>query len=1141
MRRLPRAHVLVLSLLLGALALGVLSQPAFAGQAWWQLTSSARPSYLTPNGEGTIVLSAINMGDAEVSGVEAPVIIHDVLPPGVVATSITATSGDSDISEATRGELHCSPETVSCSWEGYRPERERYELLAPYEELEVTIHVKLEGAQPGISNTVSIEGGHPANCASVGVGSGLFATLDCHHREEGGGYESTVATSAVPSVTDTQPLVISEEATPFGIAEYGLALENEDGSPDREAGSHPYQVTTFIAANQTGHPSHPPALLRNLAVKLPAGLIGDVQGMPRCTATEFSSIGSENINACPQNTAIGVATVYGDAAEDHAPEFTATYVVPVFNLVPNRGEPARFGFEVEGVPAVIDTSIRTGRDYGVTATVSNLSEAAGIEYSSISLWGEPSSPLHDDARGWNCVEGGFKAEETGLAPCAPSHQTEAVPFLTLPSACGEALSTTVQAEPWNVPDEMREPLAADVRTPPSLEGCGHVPFAANIAVSPELHGASTPTGLNVDVEASQEAARNLSGIADSAIRDVSVTLPEGFSLNPAAAGGLEACSIPQIGYQPEESSKEAARFDFTPTIGNPFCPNASKVGTVEITTPDLKGPLKGSVYLAAQNANSFGSLAAVYIVAEEEESGVLVKLPGEMQLNGATGQITTIFRNTPQAPVETIELHLFGGERAPLATPPHCGTYTVAATVTPWSGGEAANPTAAVEIGPGPNGQPCRSVLPLAPSLSAGTVDNQAGAFSPLTTSVSRNDGEQNLTAIQLTMAPGLSGVLTHVPLCAQQQANEGECGAESLIGETSATVGVGGHPYTITGGHVYITGPYEGAPFGLSIATPAKAGPYDLGKGSCDCIVVRARLNVDPHTAQLTITTDTSGEHQIPTILQGIPVHLRQVNVTVTRPGFVFNPTDCRRLAITGTVAGEEGSQAPVSEPFSAVNCATLHFAPKLTASVAGHASKKLGASLTTKLTYPNAAQGTQANISKVKVDLPIQLPSEQRTLNKACLAAVFNADPANCPPDSVVGHATVKTPVLPVALIGPAYYVSHGGGELPSLTMVLQGYGVTVELIGKTHIKKGVTSSTFEYVPDVPVSTFELTLPEGKFSALGANLPGKNNYNFCGQNLTMPTAFVGQNGAEIHVSTPISITGCTKHKSKAKTKNRH
>jgi hypothetical protein len=314
-------------------------------------------------------------------------------------------------------------------------------------------------------------------------------------------------------------------------------------------------------------------------------------------------------------------------------------------------------------------------------------------------------------------------------------------------------------------------------------------------------------------------------------------------------------------------------------------------------------------------------------------------------------------------------------------------------------------------------------------------------------------------------MPPGLSGVLTHVPLCAEQQANEGECGAESLIGETSATVGVGGHPYTITGGHVYITGPYEGAPFGLSIATPAKAGPYDLGKGSCDCIVVRARLDVDPHTAQLTITTDTSGEHQIPTILQGIPVHLRQVNVTVARPGFVFNPTDCQRLAITGTVAGEEGAQVQVSEPFSTVNCATLHFAPKLTASVAGHASKKLGASLITKLTYPNAAQGTQANITRVKVDLPKQLPSRLTTLQKACTNAQFEANPANCPSESKIGYAVVHTPLLPVPLEGPAIFVSHGGEAFPSLTMVLQGYGVTVDLVGTTFIsKKGITSTTFK-----------------------------------------------------------------------------
>ncbi len=218
---------------------------------------------------------------------------------------------------------------------------------------------------------------------------------------------------------------------------------------------------------------------------------------------------------------------------------------------------------------------------------------------------------------------------------------------------------------------------------------------------------------------------------------------------------------------------------------------------------------------------------------------------------------------------------------------------------------------------------------------------------------------------------------------------------------------------------------------------------------------------------------------------------------------------------------------------PFQITNCAVLAFKPKLTAKTAGKTSRKIGASLSVKLTYP--AGPYDANIARVKVDLPRQLPSKLPTLQKACPAATFNANPAACPSGSIVGHATASTPVLPVPLTGPAYFVSHGGEEFPDLVIVLQGYGATVHLVGSTYInpKTNITSSTFKTIPDVPVGTFELTLPQGQYSALAATA------NLCTTKLAMPTAFVAQNGTEIHTSTPIVPTGCVKHKTtKKKTK---
>jgi hypothetical protein len=461
--------------------------------------------------------------------------------------------------------------------------------------------------------------------------------------------------------------------------------------------------------------------------------------------------------------------------------------------------------------------------------------------------------------------------------------------------------------------------------------------------------------------------------------------------------------------------------------------------------------------------------------------------------------------------------------------------------------------------------------------LASGTTSNNAGGFSNLTTTLSRPDGDQNIQSVTLHYPPGLSGLLSGVELCPEPQANQGTCGPNSQIGETIVSVGLGGDPFTVTGGRVFITGPYNGtggctvgspgcAPFGLSIVNPAKAGPFNLQEGRP--VVVRAKVEVDPHTAALTITTHTSMPGAIPTIIEGFPLQIQHVNVLVNRPGFTFNPTNCNPMQVTGAINSAEGSSSPVSVPFQVTNCAALKFTPKFTVSTSGKTSKANGASLTAKLTEPSEPQGSQANITKVKVELPLQLPSRLTTLQKACTNAQFEANPAACPPASFIGHAVVHTPLLPVPLQGPAIFVSHGNESFPSLTMVLQGYGVTIDLVGTTFISNaGITSTTFKTVPDQPFSTFELTLPEGKYSALAAN------GNLCAATTTktvskrvtvrihghkktvtrrvketvtasleMPNEFVAQNGAEIHQSTKISVTGCPKAKTtKKKAKRNH
>ncbi len=457
--------------------------------------------------------------------------------------------------------------------------------------------------------------------------------------------------------------------------------------------------------------------------------------------------------------------------------------------------------------------------------------------------------------------------------------------------------------------------------------------------------------------------------------------------------------------------------------------------------------------------------------------------------------------------------------------------------------------------------------------MTGGALNVNAGEFSPFTATMSRLSGEQNLQSLEVHLPPGLSGVLSNIELCPEPQANLGECGPNSLIGETTVSVGVGGDPFSVEGGKFYLTGPYNGsggctvgttgcAPFGITFEVPAKAGPYDFAKTArnhppCDCVLVRAKIEVNPLTAAITITSNPPGTpDSIPTSIEGIPLEIQHVNAITTRSNFQFNPTNCAKMEVTGTIHSSEGAADTIGVPFQVTNCRSLSFTPKFTVSTQAKTSKANGASLTTKVEEPPGALTTQTNIAKVKVELPLQLPSRLTTLQKACTSKQFEANPAACPSESKIGYAVVRTPLIPVPLSGPAIFVSHGNESFPSLTMVLQGYGITIDLVGTTFISKsGVTSTTFKTVPDQPFNTFELTLPEGKYSALAANgnlcaptttktVRKKVTVRVKGHKKTvtrkvketetttlqMPTEFVAQNGAEIHQDTPISVTGCAK-----------
>jgi hypothetical protein len=1170
--------------------------------------------------DGEILISASNLGDVAASGCTkvaagtgkytgpgctagelgtgeyeaTPITVSDVLPPGFEAVGVHGEAAEGESIETVLQECSLNGENgvtaPACAFKGVVP---------PYTALTLHVEVDDTGASGKVSQQASVSGG-----------------------------------GARPlSVSRPIPLGAS---TPFGIADYELVNEEEDGGLDTQAGSHPFQQTTTIVINQSANAANPDfkypngviepaAIPKDIHPIWPAGLVGNPASLPQCPLSKFL----HSPIACPPDTMVGVARPLYSLNQGVGPA-PMVFRGGLWNLVPSPGEPARLGFLTVNGPVYIDPSVRSGRDYGITVNSDNITQLVGFRSIEVTVWGTPGATDFNQFRGTTCLVASVESKE-----CEPTVDESPTAFLSLPTACPvnqatgqpEPLVSTVTGDSWLEPESTAEQLQLAEFKMPALDGCDALPFNPSIVVTPDVESASTPSGLNVDVHVPQEETLHPEGLAEAEPRNITVALPPGVTVNPSSADGLQACTAnpgelaggelgssgDQIGFQglgelrgepgvnatlftgelPESIAAKVAVEDHetieghevpetekTLSPGANFCPNASKIGTATVKTPLLpvNQPLTGSVYLAAQELNPFGSLLAMYMVVEDPVSGTLVKLAGEVSLckspsewlparPGSTklpcqaaGQIITTFENSPQAPFEDAEIHFFGGERAPLSTPARCGTYTTTAAFTPWSEApgehEIITTNEAYKIKTGPNGGPCPGeALPFKPTVTGGATNVIAGAFSPFTATFSRSSGEQNMQSIEVKLPPGLSGILSNVELCPEPQANLGECGPNSLIGETTVSVGVGGDPYTDSGGKFYLTGPYNGtgackvgeascAPFGVTFEVPAKAGPFDLAntKGNhppCDCVLVRGKIEINPFTAAITIVSNPPGTTDaIPTSIEGIPLEIQHVNAITTRSDFQFNPTSCNKMEFTGTIHSSEGASDQLGVPFQVTDCEALKFTPKFSVSTSAHTSKANGASLTTKIVYPKGSFGTQANVASVKVELPKQLPSRLTTLQKACVAKVFEENPEKCPLASKVGFAKSITPVLPVPVEGPAYFVSHGGEAFPSLIIVLKGYGVTVQVVGTTFISKsGITSTTFKTVPDVPFNSFELTLHNGPFSALTSNVP-----NLCKVKggLKMPTEFHAQNGAELVQSTTISVTGCKAAKKASKKKKK-
>ncbi len=1018
-------------------------------------------------------VNVTNTGSKTLTG---EVTVSDTLPAGVVAHAAQLFWDTNPLDEATKlpneasggaeiggwpaGEpvactVEGSPETVTCTF-GLQEVAERNPELAPHDRLQMAIEVSHEGAVSGEQNR-----------AAAYAGGALEASSE-------------------------SPDVLSSELPSFGPAALVSPILGLDGNPDTQAGDHPSGLTTSFSVNSIMQ-ENPESIhllptsvnaVKDVVVDLPVGFLGSAIAAPKCTLAQLQLAKT----SCPKDTRIGHIR--------SEPEGLDGANSSVYNMVPSKGHVAEFGFTdlLKHTHAIVASIVPTPQGY--------VAQAVAKEIPSIPLTFVITALLGDPAQ----------SNETELPQVA---------MFTNPADCsGEPLTTTLYTDSWKNPGQLNPDGTPDLEgagwpsttyTSPPVTGCNLLHFQASMSAQPDTTAADSPTGLDFDLTVPQ--TEEPGKLATPPLRDATVAMPAGMTVDSSSANGLEACSESQIGW------KGGTLSNFTEAA--PACPEASKVGTVEVTTPLLEKPVVGSVFLAAQNENPFNALLAAYIVIDDPATGTIVKVPGRLETNPETGQITGRFDENPQLPFNEFKLRFFGGSRGELATPQSCGTFTTASSLIPWSSEETnghhtqeATPSSSFPIS-------SNCALGFNPSFGAGTTNNQADAFTPFTLTVARQDGEQHLTGLTVTTPPGLLAVLKSVVQCPEPQASQGTCGPSSLIGEATVTSGVGPEPYLVKGGRVYLTGPYNDGPFGLSIVVPAVAGPFNLGN-----VVTRSSIRINPVTAQVTVVSDPLPlmVNSVEGLQSGIPSDIRTVNVTVNRPGFEFNPTNCQPMSITATLTGAQGANVPVSSRFQAANCATLPFHPSFTAATEGKASKANGAAFIVKV----AAKPGEANIAKTDLTIPAILPSRLTTIQKACLDQVFEANPANCDEGSVIGTATVHSPDIKSPLTGPAYLVSHGGAAFPDVEFVLQGEGITLILDGHTDIKKGVTYSRFETVPDAPIETFETILPTGPHSALTADVPEKLDYNLCGQNIQAPTTIVAQNGAVITQTTKVAIAGC-------------
>jgi hypothetical protein len=856
------------------------------------------------------------------------------------------------------------------------------------------------------------------------------------------------------------------------------AIETFDVVPSTtEAGGHPDIDVSFTLAS----PGVPESA-QSVAVNTPQGIFGNPNATPRCTSSDFA------LQQCQSGSQAGLITVRANYQGDPN-KLLGT--APIFGLNPPGDQPALFAFIVPiiNVPVSIPVAVRTGSDYGLRFTVAGLTQLAPLAAADLTFWGFPALGAHDPER----FPKGAPGEPAGCpaladASCIPSPGVPAAigvrPLIDNPSLCtGEPLSVSLEVRTYQDSDATTSRQAPY----PSSTSCQAMSFKPVLQATPTTGAADSPAGLDMVLSAPQPLGF---ATTPSSIRRSVLTLPPDLTINPDAADGQGACAEAEARFGTEEPAA---------------CPDRSKIGTFEVISSALDGPLKGSLYIGEPRP---GDQYRLFLVADG--FGIHVKLAGSLRPDPATGQVTAVLDDLPQAPFEEFRLHLFASDRGLMATPIRCGIYPVVARFYPWN---AVLPDVTSQqnfsIETGPAGAACPGVVrAFEPRLLAGTSNPTAGAFSDFTLKLDRDDGDQFLGDLNFRMPPGFTGDLHGIPYCpegaiAAAAGNSGRteqavpsCPPASQIGTTNVAAGPGSHPFHAVG-RMYLAGPLKGAPLSLAAVTPALAGPYDYGTQ-----VVRVALHVDPQTAQVFAASDT-----VPSIIGGIPIRLRSIQVNIDRPRFTINPTNCASLSVDSQGIGDQGTIVDFSSYFHAVNCRSLGFKPSMRVRQLGGRSRARRAR-NPELQFDLTTRPGDANIKSLSVTLPSAFAIDQRHLGNICSEKELTEK--QCAGRTPIGKASTTTPLLDQPLLGPVYAVSGSGG-LPKLAFILNGQVNLMPRAETKTISKGGAGrlrTTVPVVPDAPIGHFRLNVFGGKTGYL------VNTRDLCARAAAVEVEYTAQSG---------------------------